>query len=204
MTGPYEWTPIPHRVDVVCPACRHRAEFEFAEVVRIKLKSDVPFFQQSSVFEHQKFHDYSGHFWHGALYFQGLHGDPRQAIHELPAGYSAEEWDHSKYLRNRAGWPMGSIRCGSCHMRRKHELNWPEEAYFSVAYRNHVLWAFHRESAAELLEYLLSTERDNSQYRWRYFLRHVPTVFKVRKARDAVTKQLSKLLDAKHIGRRST
>ncbi|NVD96968.1 hypothetical protein HUX62_02970 [Massilia sp. BJB1822] len=204
MTGLYEWTPMPHCVDVVCPACRHRAEFEFAEVVRINLKSDVEFFQQSSVFEYQQFQDSCGHFWHAAIYFQGLHGDPRQAIHKLPDSYSAENWDHSRYLRNRVGWPVGSIRCGSCHTRRRHVLNWPADAYYSIAHRSHVLWAFHRESAVELLQYLQSTERETSRYQWAFFLRHVPSVFKVSKAREAVVRQLNKLLDAEHIDRRST
>lgn len=36
MTGTYEWNPMPHRVAVGCPICRSCAEYEFAEVVRIK------------------------------------------------------------------------------------------------------------------------------------------------------------------------
>lgn len=203
MTRLYEWKPMPHNLDVVCPTCLHRADFEFAEVVRIKLKADVDFFQKSSVFEYQQFQDSCGHLWHGALYFQGLHGSPHQAIHELPSGYSAQDWDHSKYFRNRAEWPVGSIRCGFCHLRKMHMLNWPDKAYFSIEHRRHVLWAFHRESAIELLQYLLSKDRNISQYQWGSFLLHVPSVFKVRKAKVAVTKRLSRLLDVEHIGRGS-
>lgn len=84
MTGTYEWNPIPHRVDVTCPACRCCAEFEFAEVVRIKLKTDVPFFQASDSFEYRQFEDSLGHLWHAALFFEGLHGSPSKAIHDLP------------------------------------------------------------------------------------------------------------------------
>jgi len=203
MTRIYEWKPMPHRLDVVCPNCRHRAEFEFAEVVRIKQRSDVEFFQKSSMFEYQEFQDSCGHFWHGAVYFQGLHGDPRKTMHELPLGYSAADWDHANWLRSRADWPVGSVRCTSCHLRQVRVLKWPEDAYFSLTYRRHALWAFHRESAIDLMEYLLSTKRNVSQYRWSYFLRHVPTVFKVGKARDTLVKQLSKLLDtdgARHTG----
>ncbi|KQV59069.1 hypothetical protein [Duganella sp. Root336D2] len=194
MTGPYECRPIPHNLDIVCPACRGRAEFEFAEVVRIKLKADVQFFQKSSMFDYQQFHDSCGHSWHAAIYFQGLHGRPQPVIQELPEGYAAGDWDHSRYLKNRSGWPVGSIRCGSCHMRGKHVLKWPAEAYFAISYRNRVLWAFHRESAIDLMQYLQSRERSRSRYRWGFFLLYVPTVFKTGKAREYVVKQLGKLL----------
>lgn len=194
MTGRYEWRPIPHHLDIVCPTCQCRAEFEFAEVVRIKLKADVEFFQKCSLFEYQQFRDSSGHLWHAAVYFQGLHGRPQQALQELPEGYEAGDWDHSRYFKNRSGWPVGSIRCASCHTRARHELCWPDEAYFSIAYRNHVLWAFHREYAIDLMQYLQSKERNQSRYRWGFFMRYVPTVFKVGKARESTVKQLGKLL----------
>lgn len=92
MTGTYDWNPIPHRLDVVCPTCQQRAEFEFAEVVRVNLKAEVEFFRKSSIFGYQKFEDSCGHIWHGTLFFEGLHGNPCQAIHELPLGDSAEDW----------------------------------------------------------------------------------------------------------------
>ena len=203
MTGTYEWNPTPHRVDVTCPTCRCRAEFEFAEIVRITLKTDVEFFQVSDLFEYQQFQDSCGHFWHGALYFEGLHGSPRKAVHELPLGYSPEDWEHKRYLRSSHGLGVGSIRCEHCEMRGKYKLNWPDDAYYSIAYRNQVLWAFHRESALELQHYLLSTKRDVSPYRWASFLLHVPTVFKTHKAREAVGKQLQRLLAPKVGGRRS-
>jgi hypothetical protein len=41
---------------------------------------------------------------------------------------------------------------------------------------------------------LSSTSRDISKYRWSSFLLHVPTTFKLRRARDAVAKQINKLL----------
>lgn len=48
-------------------------EFEFAEVVRIKLKKDVPFFQNSPHFEYRILSDDCGHKFHGAFFFKGLH-----------------------------------------------------------------------------------------------------------------------------------
>lgn len=194
MTGIYEFNAIPHRVDVLCPQCRQRAAFEFAEIVRIKLKRDVAFFQASSVFEYRQFQDSCGHLWHAALYFEGLHGSPEQAIHALPPGYAANDWAHSRYLRSRCDFPVGAIRCAHCQLRQKHALRWPDDAYYSLAHRGQVLWAYDRESAVELLEFLSSTTRKESRYRWTSFLRHVPTSFKTSRARDAVTRQLRKLL----------
>jgi hypothetical protein len=79
-------------------------------------------------------------------------------------------------------------------MRGKRRLNWPDDGFYSIAYRGQVLWAYHRESALELQHYLLSTNREVSRYRWASFLLHVPTLFKTRKARVAVAKQLQRLL----------
>lgn len=203
MTGTYEWNPTPHRLDVACPTCQSSAEFEFAEVVRINLKTDVEFFQTCSSFEYQQFQDSCGHYWHGAVFFEGLHGCPRKAIHELPPGYSAKDWEHSRYLRSNRSYGLGSIRCAQCGLRGTHWLDWPDDAYYSIAYRGQVLWAFHRESALELQHYLLSTKRDVSHYRWASFLLHVPTIFKTHKARAAVAKQLQRLLAPMGGGKRS-
>lgn len=185
---------MPHIVEVRCPSCSGNAAFEFAELVRIKKKEDVPFFQSAKQFEYQRLQDSCGHFWHAALYCAGLHGRPSRALHDLPAGYSATEWEHSKYLLRSTQTDTGSVTCTHCGLRRMHRLQWPEEAYFAVTYRHELLWAFNRESALELLGYLSSGIRDISRYRWRNFLLHVPSLFKSRGARDAVSKQLQMLL----------
>lgn len=194
MTGTYDRNPMPHQVDVKCPHCGRQAEFEFAEVRRIKLKTDVEFFKNSNTFDYRKFQNFRGHYWHGALYFAGLHGSPHSAIHELPEGYLPSDWEHSRYLYRSHGLDIGSVRCLHCHLRAKHNLRWPEDAYFSISYKNHVLWAFNRESACDLNNYLLSKYRGVSKYRWSSYLLHVPTVFKIHKARETVSKQLLRLL----------
>ncbi len=183
---------MPHRLDAKCPHCGQRAEFEFAEVCRIELKKDVDFFKNHPSLEYRQFQDSCGHYWHGALYYAGLHGDPTLALSDLPPGYEPANWNHSKYSYR--GHDIGSIRCGHCQLRKKHVLNWPADAYYSVSWRHNVLWAFHRESACDLYDYLQSKTRDTSKYRWGLFLLHVPTVFKTAKAREAVSAQLLRLL----------
>lgn len=199
MTGTYDWNPMPHKVDVKCPRCALCAEFEFAEVCRIALKADVAFFEESSLFEYRQFQDRFGHHWHGALYYAGLHGDPHVALGILPQGYEPGNWSHSQFLQRSHGLEIGSLRCVHCHLRRPHTLRWPDEAYYTVTHKNHALWAFHRESANDLRDYLLSKTRDVSKYRWSSFLLHVPTVFKTQKARETVSRQLLRLLGGPQI-----
>ena len=196
MTRIYEFHRMPHRVDMTCPACRKRAEFEFAEVVSIKLKADRPYFEQNSLFETRKFEDLQGRPWYGACYFEGLHGDPRLAIHALPAGYAPGNWSHpSTPSRDHDSGDIGSVRCAHCGARGKHMLDWPADACYSIGYRGHALWAYNRDCAAALLAYLSSTDR-KSYGGWTVFLLHLPTVFKVRKARDTLARRWKKILDA--------
>ena len=195
MTRAYDWNPMPHRVAVLCPSCRGYAEFEFAEICRIQRREDVPYFEKSSVFEYRMFQDSNGHSWHGAVYYAGLHGDARLALRDLPAGYEPGQWAHSKYLYRNHGLDLGSVRCTRCRHRAKHDLRWPDDAYFSVSYRSKVLWAFDRETAGELLRYLETANRNLRAHKWRAFLLHVPTLFKTAKARQTVCKRIRDLLD---------
>lgn len=185
---------MPHKVDVKCPQCGLRAEFEFAEVCRIELKAEVEFFQHCAQFEYRQFQDSSGHYWHGALYYAWLHGDPRVALENLPSGYEPSDWSHSRYLRRSHGMDIGSVHCENCHLRRKHRLSWPDDVYYAVSYKDKVVWAFDRESACDLHDFILSKTRVVSKYRWSSFLLHVPTVFKMQKARELVAKKLFRLL----------
>ncbi len=194
MTGIYDWNPMPHKVDVKCPCCVSKAAFEFAEVVRISKKEDVPFFQASEQFEYRRFQDSCGHFWHGALYFAGLHGSPSRALLSLPEGYSPTNWQHSKYLYRSHGTDLGAVSCPRCGKRSKHQLRWPADAYYSITYKGDELWAFNRESAIELIDYIGGNSRNVSKYRWSNFLLHIPSIFKSHKARAEVTKRLGRLL----------
>jgi hypothetical protein len=195
MTGTYEWNPMPHVVDVRCPKCGGPALFEFAEVVRIQRRDDIPFFETSSLFRYCMFEGASGSGrWHGALYYALLHGPAETTISELPAGYSPSDWKHSKYLYRSHGLDEGAVACGACGLRQRHALNWPTDARFQIEHRGQVLWAYNRESAQELRRYIASEDRSRTGYRWGSFLLHVPTVFLTAKARAAVVKQLDRIL----------
>ena len=194
MTGPYEWNPMPHVLDVRCPKCQQPALFEFSEVVTIHRRDHIPYFEESSLFEYRMFDGGACGRWHGAIYYSLLHGPPETTISSLPPGYSPSDWKHSRYLCRRHGTGDGAVACNGCGLRSRHYLEWPNEALFQIDYRGQVLWAFHEESAQELRNYIASDDRNREGYRWELFLRHVPTTFLTAKARDAVVKRLDRLL----------
>jgi len=81
-----------------------------------------------------------------------------------------------------------------CHYAAHHHLNWPGEACFSVLYKGQMPWAFNRESALALHDYLGSAERNPGGSPWRSFLRHIPGPFKSRKARQPLTRLIKRSL----------
>ncbi len=194
MTGTYEWNPMPHQVDVKCPTCGNHAVFEFAEIVRISRKEDIEFFQKSNQFEYSRFQDSCGHYWHAAIYFAGLHGSPGVALSNLPEGYTPTNWQRSKYIYRNHDSDLGSVSCNQCSKRAIHNLRWPLDAYYAISYKGKELWAFNRDSAIDLRDYIGSNTRNISKYRWSSFLLHVPSIFKTHKARGEVTKLINRLL----------
>jgi len=194
MTGTYDWNPMPHKVDIKCPACAEHSVFEFAEVVKIALKKDVPFFEKSDLFEYYLFKDSCGHKWHGAAYYANLHGGSTAAIRDLPEGYAPENWNHSKYLTRNHGLDLGAFSCTHCQARKPYILQWPLDAFYFISYKGEVLWAFNRESAVELRDYIASNERKTELFKWSKFLLHIPTVFKKQNARDNIVKLINRVL----------
>ena len=198
MTGTYDWNPMPHRVSVRCPGCARLATFEFSEVVRIKRKADVPFFETSSLFDYVFVEEkWAGQSWHGAVYFAGLHGGSTAALRDLPEGYAPEDWDHSRYLVRSRTTDQGSVICSACGLRRKHALVWPAHAWFQVDYRGQALWGFDRGTTVALRDYIASVQRKPARReRWASFLLHVPSVFLAAPARATLVKRLDRLLGA--------
>ncbi len=196
MTESYEWNPMPHCLAVVCPDCGSEAKFELAEIRRINLRKDVEYFKKSKDFEFARTTDYGGGFCNVAIYFHGLKQSALSALQDLPEGYEPGDWEHSPYLYRTPGHDLGTIVCNSCHMRRKHVLNWPDDAYFKIDHKNGVLWAFDREYASELLRYIRSEDRDRGKFRHRASLMKVPTKFLTAKVRESVARALDRILSA--------
>ncbi|MES0826786.1 hypothetical protein [Ruegeria sp. SCP11] len=193
MTRFYDWNPMPHHLAVRCPSCNAEAKFEFAETVRIKLKKDVDFFQKSTAFEYRLMENTGHGSWHAAIYYHGLCSSDMSDIKDLPDDYRPEDWRHSKYLYRSHGLDIGTVVCRSCLLRRKHDLIWPDDAYFQIEHNQHTLWAYDRETVSALIDYIGSRDRRKTG-NWGAFLRHVPSRFLQARARQPVLKKLDSLL----------
>lgn len=186
---------MPYSVEVRCPACSGLASFEYSEVVKIRLRKDIPFFQESKYFDYQQRVDSCGHAWHAALFFHGLHLKDPGALKGLPEGYQPSDWSHSQYLMQRRRSEFGTLQCGRCNARKRHQIKWPADAWHQVSVKDRVLWAFHRESAMALRDYIASSKRDPKLHPWISFLLHIPQEFLASGVRSRVVKGLQRLLD---------
>ena len=187
-----------------CPECNGAANFAFVTYTTIK-KADIQYFKSSPNFEVFRGQHSDGSYFNAALYFPGL-GDSLDNISDLPQSYKVTVWHSTRYapshsdLKNR-----GAIRCTECLVQKKHELKWPDEAYFQIEYKNRILWAYDRSSALKILDYLESDERKKAveyyvEKPWNtyatedWFLRQIPTHFKTAKARPEIVTKLRNML----------
>jgi hypothetical protein len=189
--------PAPHIISIKCPSCESHATFQKSVGIANPKKIDREYFDKSKHFSafYTKHH---GRFQYNVWYDTGL-GKNIDNVSDLPDGYTASDFKPSRY-----SWPLrkfsrGVIACNHCTLRRRANINWPEQAYFSVEYKNKKLWAFNREMAQAILEYLKDPSRkkfsqsskNQTAYGW---LNNLPTVFQTKKATPQVIKKLEKLL----------
>lgn len=193
-------------VTIRCPKCKSPSHFSFVSLVKIKTK-DAPYFAQSKNFKLFKGQQSSGSYYSAALYFHGI-GNSLDNINDLPHGYHSEMWRHKNWyvslpdeLKNK-----GSYRCIKCPASKKHEISWPQDAYFQVNYQEQTLWAYDRKTAVKLLDYIESHDRQKCVIGYSgdnphnlivsqdWFLRKIPGHFQTAKARSEISKKLRKIL----------
>ena len=185
---------MPHRLAITCPDCKAEAAFEFAEYVRIKTKADLKWFEASDTFDCLKVRNSDGQFVHVAAYYHKLKSNSMPSVEDLPPGYDISNWNLRKYRFSSSHGRDGTIVCERCGIRRKHTLNWPEEAFFQIDYKGNVLWAFDRQSTAELIDYIGSSHRKADQYSYWPFLMKIPSIFLSSHARQTVIARLKACL----------
>lgn len=195
MTLPYTWNPMPHVVAVECPNCKSEANFEFAECVKIKLRADIEYFEKSQFFEVVKIQNSGGQFHNFAFYYHKQRQNNLPELNDLPENYDILDWAHSQYLCRSHGFDIGVVVCPKCQFQRKHNLKWPDDAYFKIQYKGQLLWAFDRSSGLELLKFIQSTDRNRANFLHRSFLMKVPALFLNKKARPEISKKLTQILD---------
>lgn len=94
----------------------------------------------------------------------------------------------------RRGSDEGIVMCSHCVGRRKHILRWPSDAYYRFDLPQGLLWAWNREGAEALVEFIASTKRDPAAHGHYLFLRHIPSVFLAAKRRESIIKLLRREL----------
>jgi hypothetical protein len=161
--------------------------------VRIKRNVDIDYFKNSEIFDYNKEYKL-------AIYYHGLRQNDFKAPLDLPSDYSQKNWEHSKHTFEYKYQTLGVVICNVCNLRRKHNLTWPNEAFFQISYKLQTLWAYDRESALILLDYIESDERKKNFLSDRgsnvfMFLFGVPEVFQSRKARPIISKSMRKMLN---------
>jgi hypothetical protein len=109
------------------------------------------------------------------------------AIHCPKCGHEAEY----------RGWLRGVSTCDTCGNSNEHVLSWPEDAYYGVEVDSKILWAWTRDAAIALKEFIASDNREPRDYGGHdRFLRHIPKEFLLAKHRDIAVRRLQRLLDS--------
>lgn len=175
MTRLYEWNPSPDEMSIRCPACDSEAIFKFAFKPMIGLITGpgmerLP--QNPNAYVTNE-----GGFTALVNYPDLVPWEPT----DRSIGYHVNQW--------------GVCTCPTCGYRKKHELRWPEEAYFVCEVKGEQLWAWDRKYVQILIDYIASKERKPKQHGSMLFLLHIPTTFLLAKNRDEVLKKLRRLLE---------
>jgi hypothetical protein len=91
---------------------------------------------------------------------------------------------------------LGVASCSRCHAHYAYDVSWPDDAHYRWDIRGHILWAFNREHARVLQEFIGSKDRDPSRYPgYKKSLTKLPTEFITAKVRDDIVKAISRTLE---------
>ncbi|QGS50007.1 hypothetical protein [Shewanella putrefaciens] len=192
MTGFYEFFSLPDRVEVVCPLCDGCATFTYAHVLQIE-KKDAHLFENEQ-FEIKLFNQRFAHKWPCVLFFPPLFGAVswREKFPEKYQG--ASTWEHRANSAFTDGTDLGLICCHQCMAKQKHQLEWPQDAFYSIEFKGHLLWAFNKMMMQQIRDYIQAKDRDAVFASEPIVIRHLPTVFKLAKNREGLVKKINKLI----------
>ena len=84
--------------------------------------------------------------------------------------------------------------CGDCHTTRRHELNWPQDAYWTFTVRGKTLWAWDREHVERIRDFVSQKIRPS---RRSPELRYIPSHFFLSKNRKDLLARLDRALAAR-------
>lgn len=99
----------------------------------------------------------------------------------------------SPHLRHRE--VVGVCLCPTCTYNKKHKLNWPADAYYSVSVCGRELWAWDRDYLVALRQYIASTDREvHGHWKHQVFLKYIPKEFLNVRRRSVVLKAIDGIL----------
>ncbi len=165
-------------IDIKCPDCEQLAKFE--EPFEFLSKNGIR--PDDTKPTHQ---------WGGWIVLERF---PSQINWKAPSG-------SSQYLRRggdtyKGGYPLltnGLVQCSHCHSNRKHNLNWPADAYWQWEVRGQLLWAWDLNHAQIILKFVKETTRPS---RRSPSLKYIPSHFLSAKVRDLVVQKIERSVNA--------
>ena len=133
------------------------------------------------------------------LYDWGLHGPDVIAI-TCPRCGGEARFETSFYNDEsgcRCREENGKCACLLCGYGNHHLLKWPDDAYFTVDIDDMSLWAWNRNHAIAIRDFVASTTRDVSTYPgYKLSLLHLPNRVLENSSRHLVVKRINQMLDA--------
>jgi hypothetical protein len=171
-TGPY-YAGMPWDVAVCCPRCDREASF-------------TP--------PHYALFDRDARAARDNVSIMGMGDDRYYRVIRYPKLLPWSHPSNREYNWHKGeGW--GICICPACGYHNKHLLNWPSDAYYAVQIRDHMLWAWNRQYATALRQYLEAPEQPPAYSpEINNFLVQVPKTFRLKRNRELARKKLARLL----------
>lgn len=90
----------------------------------------------------------------------------------------------------------GRCTCTSCGYAHSHQLAWPDDAYFAVQIDEIRLWAWTRDHARVIRDFVMSSNRDVSAFPgYKLSLLQLPQQLLQATSRERVVKLINRILD---------
>jgi hypothetical protein len=189
----------PDTFSIRCPRCGKEARFSLP----------FKFFRLPDGRKLEDLEEPSGHIRHSYTpgFQPGTDGealaDYENIVRIAPNSYVEVRFPDLFPWKGKATYPIrntnGVCSCLNCGYRSRHELKWPNDAYYRVEYRSKVLWGWTRADMLTLKRFIESGNRDEvikkaypgaNVLLWR-----LPAVFLLAKNREDLLKRIEKLLE---------
>jgi hypothetical protein len=101
--------------------------------------------------------------------------------------------EHQHVSCSRKGY-WGVVSCRECPCRRKHNLNWPKDAFYRVEVVGDVLWGYNREHFAGVREFIAAKDRNPSNNPGFWAHARIPSIFLQAGRRTAIVRAIDNFL----------